>query len=207
MHPTAPSPLGTAAGLIEPLSPATQAVLTLARIAKLALEAAALIILVLLFFLRVPQVSGHSMEPQLRAGEHVLINTLAYAMRIGDGARPLIEVPFRPIARGDVIAFVHASDDGRAVYVKRVVGVPGDDLIIQHGVVWVNGARLDEPYVSRRDAAGSPAMTVPRDAFFVLGDNRGESDDSRAFGAVPESAVIGRATFVVWPLNRAGPIR
>jgi signal peptidase I len=173
----------------------------------LALEATALIILVLLFFVRVPQVSGHSMEPQLRADEHVLINTLAYAMRLGDGDRPLVDFSFHPIARGDVIAFVHASDDGRAVYLKRVVGVPGDRVNIEHGVVWVNGARLDEPYVSLRDGAGLPATTVPHNAFFVLGDNRGESDDSRAFGAVPESAVIGRAAFVVWPLNRAGPIR
>ena len=202
-----PASLGAEAGLIEPLAPAPPAVRTLARIAKLALEAIALIILVLLFFLRVPQVSGHSMEPQLRAGEHVLINTLAYAVRVGDTAAPLYALPFRPIARGDVIAFVHAGDEGRAIYVKRVVGVPGDSLAIVHGVVWVNGGRLDEPYVSLRDAAGLPATTVPRGAFFVLGDNRGESDDSRAFGAVPESAVIGRATYVVWPLNRAGPIR
>ena len=205
--PTAPSPLGAEAGLIEPLSPAVPAIRTFVRIAKLALEAAALIILVLLFFLRVPQVAGHSMEPQLRAGEHVLINTLAYGVRFGDGARPLLELPLHAIVRGDVIAFVHASDDGRAVYVKRVVGLPGDSVVIEHGVVRVDGTRLDEPYVSLRDAASAPAMTVPRGAFFVLGDNRGESDDSRAFGAVPASAVIGRATFVVWPLNRAGPIR
>jgi signal peptidase I len=203
---TTPS-LGAVEALIEPPSPATQAMRTLARIAKLALEVAALIVLVLLFFLRVPQVSGHSMEPQLHAGEHVLINTLAYAVRLGDGSRPLVELPFRPIARGDVIAFVHTNDDGRAVYVKRVIGVPGDNLVIEHGVVIVNGNRLDEPYVSLRDAAHLPATTVPRDAFFVLGDNRGESDDSRAFGAVPASAVIGRATLVVWPLNRAGAIR
>lgn len=202
-----PASLDADAGLIEPLAPAPPTVRALVRIGKLALEATALIILVLLFFLRVPQVSGHSMEPQLRAGEHVLINTLAYAMRIGDSAQPLIALPFRPIARGDVIAFVHAGNDGRAVYVKRVVGVPGDSLVIERGVVWVNRSRLDEPYVFSHDAAGMPATTVPRGAFFVLGDNRGESDDSRAFGAVPESAVIGRATYIVWPLNRAGPIR
>lgn len=193
--------------MTEPIGPATAAVRTLTRVAKLTLEAAALIVLVLLFFVRVPQVSGHSMEPQLRAGEHVLINTLAYGFRAGDGVRPLIEIPFRPIARGDVIAFVHTSDDSRAVYVKRVIGVPGDRLVIEHGVVWLNGSRLDEPYLSLRDASGAPATIVPRGAFFVLGDNRGESDDSRAFGAVPESAVIGRAALVVWPLNRAGPIR
>jgi signal peptidase I len=207
MDPSDSTLFGAAPGLLEPLAPATVIVRTLTRIAKFVLEAAALIILVLLFFVRVPQVSGQSMEPQLRAGEHVLINTLAYAMRLGDGDRPLYELPFHPIARGDVIAFVHAGDDGRAVYLKRVIGVPGDRITIEQGVVWVNGIRLDEPYVSLRDAAGLPATTVPGDSFFVLGDNRGESDDSRAFGAVPQSAVIGRAAFVVWPLNRAGPIR
>jgi signal peptidase I len=163
--------------------------------------------LVLLFFVRMPQVSGHSMEPQLRADEHVLINTLAYGLRVGDGARPLINISFWPIAHGDVVAFVHSVGDARAVYLKRVIGVPGDTIAIDHGVVQVNGRAFDEPYVTSHDTTGMRATTVPAGAVFVLGDNRGESDDSRAFGAVPESAVIGRAALVVWPLNRAGPIR
>jgi len=205
---TTASLLGGAAGGVTTELPAPSPVLrTLVRIGKFTLEAAALVFLVLLFFIRVPQVSGHSMEPQLRADEHVLINTLAYGLRVGDGARPLVDIAFRPIAHGDVVAFVHSDGDARAVYVKRVIGVPGDAIAIDRGVVRVNGRTLDEPYVNSRDATGMRSTTVPAGAVFVLGDNRRESDDSRAFGAVPESAVIGRAALVVWPLNRAGPIR
>lgn len=175
--------------------------------AKLALEAAALIFLVLLFFVRVPQVNGRSMEPQLQSGEHVLINTLAYRFRAGDALRPLIDLQFRAIQRGDVVAFAHESGDAQQVYVKRVIGIPGDTIAIANGVVLVNRRALFEPYISMRDGSSMAALTVPRGAFFVLGDNRGDSDDSRLFGTVPQSAAIGRATLVVWPLNRAGRIR
>jgi signal peptidase I len=179
----------------------------LVRAGTLALEAAALLFLVLLFFVRLPQVNGRSMEPQLQSGEHVLINTLAYGFHLGDWARPLVDLQFRPIRPGDVVAFSHASGDASEIYLKRVVGVPGDKVAIVNGIVWVNGRKLAEPYVSHTDWASLPAQTVPRDAFFVLGDNRGDSDDSRLFGPVPRVAVIGRAALVVWPINRAGRIR
>jgi len=179
----------------------------LVRAAKLAAEAAALLILLALFFVRLPQVSGHSMEPQLRAGEHVVINTLAYDLRVGGGDRPLFDHALYPIERGDVVAFIHAGADGEEVYLKRVIGVPNETVAITRGAVIVNGLQLPEPYLSKPDAANSPALRVPAGSYFVLGDNRAESDDSRAFGAVPRTAIIGRAQLVVWPLNRAALIR
>jgi signal peptidase I len=179
----------------------------LVRAAKLAAEAAALAVLLALFFVRLPQVSGHSMESQLRSGEHVVINTLAYDLRVGGGDRPLFDHALYPIERGDVVAFIHTGADGEQVYLKRVIGVPGDTVAITRGVVMVDGGPLSEPYVSSRDGATTPVLRVASGSYFVLGDNRAESDDSRAFGAVPRTAIIGRAQLVVWPLNRAARIR
>ncbi len=164
-------------------------------------------LLLALFFIRLPQVNGHSMEPQLRSGEHVLINTIAYDLRAGGGDQPFFDVALHPIAHGDVVAFIHASDDAQQVYVKRVVGVPGDMVAISRGFVSVNGRPFAEPNGMLRDTTTMAPTRVPAGSFFVLGDNRAESDDSRAFGAVPRTAVIGRAQAVVWPLNRATPIR
>ncbi len=179
----------------------------LAHAAKLAAEAAALLALLALFFVRMPQVSGHSMEPQLRSGEHVVINTLAYDLRVGGGDQPLFDHALYPIERGDVVAFIHTGVDGQQVYLKRVIGVPGDTVAIARGAVILDGQPLLEPYVSSRDGANTPAQRVAPGSYFVLGDNRAESDDSRAFGAVPRTAIIGRAQLVVWPLNRAARIR
>jgi signal peptidase I len=170
---------------------------------KLTLELAALCLLALLFFLRVPQVNGHSMEPQLLAGDHVLIDTLAFDFRIGAA----VDVRLHPLKRGEIVAFHHGDGDERESYVKRIVGLPGDAVSIVDGQVLVNSRALAEPYLSKRDRANVAEVAVPADSYFVLGDNRGESDDSRAFGPVPRSAIIGRADLIVWPFNRAGQIR
>jgi signal peptidase I len=169
---------------------------------KLFLEFILLCLLALLFFLRVPQVTGHSMEPQLLAGEHVLIDTLAFDFRLG-----ALDIHLHDLARGDVVAFAHGEGDDRQSYVKRIVGLPGDAVAISDGQVLVNSLAVKEPYVSKRDRSNLAEITVPAGAYFVLGDNRGESDDSRAFGPVARSAIIGRAAAVVWPLGRAGRIR
>jgi len=189
------------------LSPAVRIARALWRALKITLEAGALIALLLLLFVRVPQVTGMSMEPQLRADEHVLINTLAYDVRVGWQDRPLLDVRLHPIARGDVIAFEHAGAGGPRVYVKRVVGLPGDVVAITAGSVMINGVAQRDAHGVARDRTAMPAQHVPADAYFVLGDNRGESDDSREFGAVSRGAVIGRAVLVVWPLNRARQIQ
>ena len=167
--------------------------------------------LVLLFFLRVPQVDGHSMAPRIDDGDHVVINTLAYDFRIdlpgGGQASPLVDVHLRPVARGDVVAFGLGTGDERRVYLKRVIGLPGESIAIERGVVHVNGAVLPEPYGPRLDVTDMKSVTVPADALFVLGDNRGDSDDSRSFGPIQETAVIGRAAAVLWPPDRVRTIR
>jgi signal peptidase I len=161
--------------------------------ANLAWQAALLVLIVFAVMgMRPGQVSGFSMEPRIESDEFVLINALAYR--------------FGPPRRGDIIAFRHERS-APSVYLKRVIGVPGDRIEIVRGNVSVNGAALVEPYVAYPDARSFPAVTVPPDAYYVLGDNRAKSDDSRAWGFVPASDVIGRALVGVWPPSHAGPLK
>jgi signal peptidase I len=153
-------------------------------VANLALQLAVLATLIAAFFVRLPQVTGLSMEPHIRSGEYVLINTFAY--RIG--------VP----RRGDIVAFRH-DGDARAIFIKRVIGLPGDRIRIDRGTVYVNGAKLAEPYVQHADDRSFGEIAVPPASVYVLGDNRAESEDSRFFGAVSDDLLVGRALAGVWP--------
>lgn len=158
-------------------------------VANLALQLALLAVLIAAFFVRLPQVAGLSMEPYIRSGEYVLINTFAY--RIG--------VPHR----GEIVAFRHEGD-ARTVFIKRVIGLPGDRIRIDQGRVYVNGARLDEPYVRHADPRSFAQVVVPPSSVYVLGDNRAESEDSRFFGPVGDNRLIGRAIAGVWPPHMLG---
>lgn len=141
--------------------------------------------------MRLPQVSGLSMEPLIHSGEYVLINTLAYRI-----ATP---------RRGEIVAFRHEGD-AREVFIKRIVGLPGDRIRIDRGRVYVNGTKLDEPYVRDADDRSLPEITVPSSSVYVLGDNRANSEDSRSFGAVSEESLIGRAVAGVWPPRMLGAL-
>ncbi len=132
------------------------------------------------------------MEPRIESDEYVLINALAFR--------------FGTPQRGDIVAFHHESA-GRAVYIKRVIGIPGDRVAIRAGNVRVNGTPLAEPYVHFRDGRSFADVVVPPGNYYVLGDNRGNSEDSRAWGFVPADAFIGRAMFGVWPLSQLGNLR
>lgn len=158
-------------------------------VANLALQLALLAVLVAAFFVRLPQVAGFSMEPHIRSGEYVLINTFAY--RIG--------VPHR----GEIVAF-RSDGDARGVFIKRVIGVPGDRIRIDRGRVYVNDRALDEPYVQHADGRSFGEITVPGSSVYVLGDNRGGSEDSRSFGPVNDDRLIGRAIAGIWPPRMLG---
>jgi signal peptidase I len=159
--------------------------------ANLALQLAVLAVLIAAFFVRLPQVTGLSMEPQIRSGEYVLINTFAY--RIGEPRR------------GDIVAFAHDGDT-RAIFIKRVVGVPGDRIRIDRGRVYVNAAFLAEPYVRHADNRSFDEVTVPPSSVYVLGDNRAQSEDSRFFGPVSDALLVGRALAGVWPPRMLGAL-
>jgi signal peptidase I len=139
------------------------------------------------FFFRVPQVTGPSMLPHVAPGELVLINTLAYR--------------FGSIARGDVVA-LHHDDPAAQTFLKRVVALPGERVRIEAGSLFIDGRPVAEAYVSFPDKRSVPETTVPANAYYVLGDNRAQSEDSRDWGAVPAGDIAGKALFGLWPPRR-----
>ena len=153
-------------------------------LANLALQLAILALLITAFFMRTWQVSGPSMTPHISSGEYVLINTFAYRL-----SRP---------KRGDIVAFRH-DEDARPVFIKRVVGLPGDRIAVERGRVLLDGTSLHEPYVRYPDDRSFPETVVPADSVYVLGDNRADSEDSRFFGPVRDDRLVGRALAGIWP--------
>jgi signal peptidase I len=140
------------------------------------------------------RVQGTSMEPLLEDGERIVVNKFIYR--------------FRPIERGDVVVFWYPGDPSVS-FIKRVVGLPGDQVEIRVGRVFVNGAPVSEPYLPEgfRDGDNFPPTEVRKGYYFVLGDHRRSSNDSRSWGEVPERYIYGRAVYRFWPLRRLGPVR
>jgi len=131
-------------------------------------------------------VDGPSMQPGLHTGEYVLVNKLAYT--------------FHGPERGDVIVFELPQDTSENL-IKRVIGLPGDKLVLTQNTVTVDGVTLKEPYISAPENDQAQTLTVPPNNYFVLGDNRPVSDDSRDWGFVPKDDIIGKAVIVYWPLH------
>src|SRR5690349_8919372 len=145
----------------------------------------------ILFLYQPVKVEGTSMTPSLVNDERIFINKFVY--RFG----------FSDIARGDTIVF-WAPEDSSKSYIKRVIGVPGDLVEIDHGTVILNGQPLEESYVPdfNRDRISMAPLKVEAGRYFVLGDHRNSSNDSRSWGTVPRDAIYGKAVFVYWPLGR-----
>ena len=172
---------------------------------------ALLIFLALQFSVQNYTVQGSSMRPTLEEGEYVLVNKLVYlrfnpnelvsALPFIDIAEDQVMFPFHPPRRGEVVIFHFPRDKSRD-FVKRVVGIPGDTVEIRKGQVYVNGTPRDEPYITRPGVGSLAETTVPEGTFFVLGDNRAASNDSRDWGPVPFDDIVGRAWVSFWPLNR-----
>jgi len=137
------------------------------------------------------RVDGFSMEPTLHTGEFVIVNKLAY--RLGQPET------------GDVIVF-HYPRDPEQEYIKRVIGLPGDDVKVQNGQVFVNSVPIKEPYIASPPNY-QDEWKVPADSLFVLGDNRNNSSDSHNWGPVPMNYVIGKAVLVYWPPEQWGVIQ
>lgn len=157
----------------------------------LALQVAALILIAFALMLRTPQVSGRSMEPHIDSGEYVLINTIAY--RLGAPQH------------GQIVAFRH-DRTAPEVFLKRIIGIPGDTIRIDQGIVFRDGTRLEENYVRFRDERSVREVHVPTGEYYVLGDNRANSEDSRTWGFVNTNDIIGRAMFGLWPLDHLGSL-
>jgi signal peptidase I len=148
----------------------------------------------IIFLYQPVKVEGTSMMPTLQDQERVFINKFVYKLE--------------PIERGDVIVFRYPRDPAKS-YIKRVIAVAGDRVRIEAGVVFVNGQRLQEMYVPRmyEDVRSYPETVVPEHNYFVLGDHRNLSNDSRDFGPVDENFIYGKAVFGYWPVGKLGTLR
>jgi signal peptidase I len=130
------------------------------------------------------RVESISMQPNLYAGDFVIVNKLAYKLGVP--------------ARGDIIVFRYPPDPSQTPYIKRVIGLSGDQIRIADGQVFVNEKLLNEPYLKVSTSRGGE-WTVPANSLFVMGDNRNNSSDSRSWGMVPLENVIGKALVIYWP--------
>jgi signal peptidase I len=149
--------------------------------------------LIITFLYQPVRVEGTSMQPQLRDQDRLFINKFAYR--------------FENISRGDIVVF-HYPRDPEKSYIKRVIALPGDSLRIDGGRVYVNGQRIDEDYVPNRyrDVRSMPEMVIPQAQYFVMGDHRSISSDSRDFGPVDRNLIYGKAAFVYWPADDLGVV-
>ena len=156
---------------------------------------AALIALIIVFFVVSPvRVEGVSMLPRLEDQERIFVNRFIYHLT--------------EIHRGDIVVFIYPRDENKS-FIKRVIGLPGDVVEVKSGVVYVNGQRLDEPYLDPKfqDFENHGPMKVGLNAYYVLGDHRNQSNDSRHWGVVPRDNIYGKAMFRYWPVTRFGSIQ
>jgi len=180
--------------------------------------ALALAILLRTFFIQAYKIPSASMYPTLLVGDHIIVNKLIFGLRMPDsffGAVPFAnELPYgqylfhlEPVHRDDVVVFVFPEDRTKD-FIKRVIGVPGDTIEVKGGTLFLNGARANDSHAhmelpaeqrstsSERDYFGP--FKVPPDEYFVMGDNRDRSYDSRFWGPVTRDAIEGRAMFIYW---------
>jgi signal peptidase I len=149
---------------------------------------------IIIFLYQPVKVEGTSMMPGLEDQERIFVNKFVYR--------------WEPIARGDIVVFRYPRDTSKS-YIKRVIGVAGDRIRIDNGQLYVNGQAVEEDYVPSdyADARSYPEITVPSNTFFVLGDHRTMSNDSRDFGPVNERFIYGKAVFGYWPMEKLGRLR
>ena len=152
-----------------------------------------LAIVVMIFLYQPVKVEGTSMNPLLSDQERIFINKFIYR--------------FEPIERGDVVVFWYPLDRSKS-FIKRVVGLPGETVEIRAGNVYVNGRELPDQFVPSGylDGSNYPARRIPQGEYFVMGDHRDSSNDSRVFGSVPRSYIYGKAVFAYWPVDHFGSL-
>jgi signal peptidase I len=202
------------------------------RYRRIAWELTQTLVLAVLIFLLVRtvaqnfRVEGPSMEPGLHDGQYLLVNKAVYfKLNVGDLAKfiPFIDAEegeekflFHGPQRGDVIVFRYPKDPDRD-FIKRVIGVPGDRVRVEEGIVYVNDVPLEEDYIADHagrdldslasvECANGDQQVIPPGNYFVLGDNRPNSSDSRSWGCVPEDYIIGKAMLSYWPLSELGGV-
>ncbi len=149
---------------------------------------------IIIFLYQPVKVEGTSMMPSLDDQERIFVNKFVYRLE--------------PIERGDIVVFHYPRDPAKS-YIKRVIGLAGDHVRIDAGQVYVNGRALEEDYVppAYADQRSYPDIVVPPHSYFMLGDHRSMSNDSRDFGPVSEGYIYGKAVFSYWPVDKLGRVR
>ena len=157
------------------------------------LIASGLALVIIVFLYQPVKVEGTSMTPLLNDQERIFINKFIYK--------------YEPIQRGDVVVFWYPRDRNKS-FIKRVIALPGETVEIRSGRVLVEDHLIDEPYVPPQyaDSGSFGPVRVRQGEYFLLGDHRSSSNDSRVFGAVPEELIYGKAVFAYWPMERFGSI-
>ena len=151
-------------------------------------------IFIIIFVVQPVKVEGTSMQPVLMDQERIFVNRFIYQ--------------FADISRGDVVVFRYPKDVNKS-FIKRVLAVPGDEIEIRAGMVYLNGRRVDEPYVPPEflDKRSYPRTIVPPGRYFVMGDHRNSSNDSRNWGFVEKRLIYGKAFFCYWPVDNLGLVK
>lgn len=155
------------------------------------LPALVIVLVINLFLAQATRVEGQSMEPNLHDNQRLIIEKISYR--------------FHPPERGDIIV-LRPPHRATVPLIKRVIGLPGETVEVRDGRVYINGQPLEEDYIHQPTTGVMGPELVPEEHVFVLGDNRGASNDSRAFGMVPFSDIIGKAWFRYWPPSDIGLI-
>lgn len=162
------------------------------------------------------KVEGNSMEPNLHSGQYIIVNRVEYLhvdlnffrRLLGEKVEPNLVYLFHMPRRGEIVVFEYPKDTTRD-YIKRVIGLPGETIEIRNGQVLINGVPLFEPYLNdaaRAQTGNMPPQQVPPNAVFVMGDNRGNSSDSRNWGPLPLENIVGKAWLIYWPQQYWGII-
>ena len=180
----------------------------LAREITEAVLIALVVLVVLQTTVRNFKVEGSSMVPTLEGGQYLVVDQASFfkfdeerlsrALPFWKASEAEPQFAFDPPMRGEVIVFNYPLDP-RKDFVKRVVGLPGETVEVRGGIVLVDGEALPEPYLQRKDSSGAPPLTLGKKEYYVIGDNRRNSNDSRSWGAVPEDNIVGRVWLVYWP--------
>jgi signal peptidase I len=148
-------------------------------------------VLIVVFIVQPVKVEGTSMQPRLTDQERIFVNKFVYH--------------FTDISRGDIVVFWYPRDETKSL-IKRIIGLPGENVEIQNGLVLVDGEPLNEPYLDPDfvDSLSFEPVEVPEASYFVLGDHRDSSNDSRNWGAVPADKIFGKAILRYWPISKFG---
>lgn len=176
------------------------------------------LILVLIVFLVIQgsvrnfKVDGSSMVPNLESGQFLLVNKLVYfkldtsrlakVIPFWDEDTPSNHFAIHPPRRGEVIVFRFPRDPSKD-FVKRVIGLPGEEVEIVSGRTYIDGVPLEEPYLTSQDRSRMAPVLMDEGEYFVMGDNRRSSNDSRTWGAVPEENILGKVWVIYWPFSQA----